>query len=306
MGRRRRGAAIDGWVVLDKPAGLGSTEAVNRVRRAFGAARAGHAGTLDPDATGVLAIALGEATKCIPVLADAAKGYRFCARWGAETDSDDASGRVIERSPLRPDGAAIRAALDAFRGDILQVPPRVSAVRVAGRRAYDLAREGEVPDLAARPLHVARLELVAQPDADHAILEMTCGKGGYVRAIARDLGRALGCLGHVAWLRREWSGPFRAEDAVTMATLLDAAGKGAPDWLLLPPEAALAGLPRIALTAPAATRLRQGQPLALAGDADRDGETIAWASHAGRIVALGRHEGGVFRPTRVFNLQGDG
>lgn len=299
MARRRRGMPVSGWVVLDKPAGLGSTEAVNRVRRAFDAAKAGHAGTLDPDATGVLAIALGEATKCIPVLADAAKGYRFCVRWGAGTDSDDASGAVIETSPLRPGDAAIRAALAPFRGSIMQVPPRVSAVKVAGRRAYDLARRGEEPALAARPLHVARLELIGRPDEDHALFEMTCGKGGYVRSIARDLGRALGCLGHVLWLRREWSGPFRAQEATTLEAIAAKAAAGEAGELLQPPEAALAGLREIALDDDEAARLRQGRrvrparPLA-------EGEA-AWASHDGRAIALGRGEGGEFRPSRVLN-----
>lgn len=292
MARWRKGAAVHGWVVLDKPAGLGSTEAVNRVRRAFGAARAGHAGTLDPDATGVLAVALGEATKCVPVLADALKGYRFCVRWGSETTSDDASGAVIATSTLRPAEAAIRAALPPFRGDIMQVPPRVSAVKVGGRRAYDLAREGEVPELIARALHVARLDLIECPDADHALLAMTCGKGGYVRGIARDLGRALGCLGHVLWLRREWSGPFHADDASTMAELEAGTAR------LLPVEAALAGLSVIVLNGDEAAALRQGRAIPLA----RPVTGNAWASHDGRIVALGRGEGGVFRPTRVFNL----
>jgi len=197
MARGKKGRAVSGWLIVDKPAGVNSTAVVNKVKWAFGAQKAGHAGTLDPDATGVLAVALGEATKTIPYITDALKCYRFRVSFGAATDTDDASGAVIARSDLRPTDAQIEAALAAFRGDISQVPPQYSAVKVDGERAYDLAREGEAMDLAARPLWVERLELLGRPDADHVDLEMVCGKGGYVRSIARDLGRALGCLGHV-------------------------------------------------------------------------------------------------------------
>ncbi|MFN3294840.1 MAG: tRNA pseudouridine(55) synthase TruB, partial [Gemmobacter sp.] len=196
MGRAKKGQPVSGWLVVDKPAGVTSTAVVGKVRWALDAQKAGHAGTLDPDATGVLAVALGEATKTVPYVTDALKCYRFVVRFGAATATDDASGAVLETRDARPDDAQIVAALDGFRGDIRQVPPQYSAVKVDGARAYDLARDGEAMDLAARPLHVARLDLVARPDADHAELEMVCGKGGYVRAIARDLGQVLGCLGH--------------------------------------------------------------------------------------------------------------
>ena len=214
MARTRKGRAISGWLVVDKPAGVTSTTVVNKVKWAFSAQKAGHAGTLDPAATGVLAIALGEATKTVSLITDALKCYRFVVTLGAATTTDDAEGTVIATSDQRPTDADILAALPAFRGDIDQIPPQFSAVKVDGARAYDLAREGEEMDLAARPLWVDRLDLIGRPDADHVELEMVCGKGGYVRSIARDLGRSLGCLGHVQWLRREWSGPFTAAEGI--------------------------------------------------------------------------------------------
>ena len=198
---RKKGRDINGWLIVDKPAGVGSTAVVAKVRWALDAKKAGHAGTLDPDATGVLAVALGEATKTVPLLTEALKAYDFTVTWGAETSTDDAAGEVLRRSDARPVAEAIEAALPAFRGEILQVPPAVSAVKVDGARAYDLAREGEEFTLAARPLWVEELTLT-EARGDQADLHLVCGKGGYVRSIARDLGRALGCLGHVAHLRR--------------------------------------------------------------------------------------------------------
>jgi tRNA pseudouridine55 synthase len=222
MARRRTGRDISGWLVVDKPAGITSTAVVNKVKWALQAQKAGHAGTLDPAATGVLAVALGEATKTVPYITDAQKCYRFRVRFGAATTTDDAEGTVIATSDLRPTDAEIAAALPAFRGEIAQVPPQFSAVKIDGERAYDLAREGEVMDIAARPLWVESLEMTGRPDADHADFEMVCGKGGYVRAIARDLGAALGCCGHVAWLRRTWSGPFDAGEAADAPERLSA------------------------------------------------------------------------------------
>jgi tRNA pseudouridine55 synthase len=299
MGRSRKGNPVHGWVVIDKPAGMGSTEVVSLVRRAFNAQKAGHAGTLDPDATGVLAVALGEATKTVPLIAEALKCYRFRVTFGAATSSDDASGSVIATSPLRPMRAEILAALPAFRGQISQIPPQVSAVKVDGARAYDLAREGVQMDLAARPLWVERLDLLGLPDPDHADLEMVCGKGGYVRSIARDLGRALGCLGHVAWLRREWSGPFRAEDAVTPDALRALAEAGRLDQALRPLERALVALPELQATPEGAVRLRNGNPGQVLGHLPF-GEP-AWASYQGRAVAVGTYQGGELHPNRVFN-----
>jgi tRNA pseudouridine55 synthase len=292
----RKGRAVSGWLVVDKPAGVGSTQVVGRVRHALGAAKAGHAGTLDPDATGVLAVALGEATKTIPYVTDALKAYTFRIRWGAETDSDDAAGAVVAASPLRPAPAAVAAALLAFRGQIMQVPPRVSAVKVDGARAYDLAREGVSVDLAPRPLWVERLDLRATGE-DWADLHMVCGKGGYVRAVARDLGRALGCLGHVAWLNRDWSGPFRQAEAVPLAEI-DAAARETLEARLLPLEVALQGLPELPATEAGAARLRHGNPGQVTGHLPYGSE--AWASHQGRAVAVGRYMGGELHPARVF------
>ena len=293
MGRRKRGRDVHGWLVVDKPAGVGSTPLVGAARRRLDARKAGHAGTLDPDATGVLAIAFGEATKTVPFVTDGWKDYRFRVAWGAETDTDDAAGAVLRRADARPSAEAVAAALPAFRGDILQVPPAVSAVKVDGARAYDLAREGVAVELAARPLHVARLALVAA-DADGAELEMTCGKGGYVRAVARDLGRALGCLGHAAWLRRTRTGPFDLSAAVDGAAL-DAANLEAA---LLPLERGLDGLRELPCDAAAATRLANGNP----GDVLAGAEygQVAWASHEGLAVAVGTYRAGQLHPTRVF------
>lgn len=243
MGRKRKGRAISGWLVVDKPAGITSTSVVNKVRWALQAQKAGHAGTLDPAATGVLAIALGEATKTVPYITDALKCYRFMVRLGQATTTDDAEGAIINTNDQRPDDAAIEAALDAFRGEIEQVPPQFSAVKVDGERAYDIARAGDEMELAARPLWVERLDIVARPDADHVELEMVCGKGGYVRSIARDLGAALGCLGHVAWLRRTWSGPFDAKDGLTMDQIEAMAHTPDLGTYLRPLEEGLADLP---------------------------------------------------------------
>lgn len=289
---------VSGWLVVDKPAGIGSTAVVNKVKWAFGAQKAGHAGTLDPDATGVLAVALGEATKTVPYITDALKCYRFMVRFGAATSTDDAAGEVLAQSDLRPSEDAIEAALAAFRGDILQVPPQVSAVKIDGARAYDLVRTGEVVEIAARELWVERLAVLGRPDADHVELEMVCGKGGYVRSIARDLGAALGCLGHVLWLRRAWSGPFSVSDAVTMETVEALAGTDALDALLKPLELALLGLPELPATAEGAVRLRNGNP----GEVTRGvgfGEE-AWASWQGRAIAVGQYRGGALHPARVF------
>lgn len=300
MGRKRKGNPVSGWLVIDKPAGITSTAVVGKVRWALDAQKAGHAGTLDPDATGVLAIALGEATKTVPHATDALKCYRFAVRWGAATGTDDASGAVLATSALRPTADAITAALPAFRGRIRQVPPQVSAVKVDGERAYDLARAGEVMDLADRELWVERLDLIDTPDPDTAILEMVCGKGGYVRSIARDLGAALGCLGHVLWLRRTWAGPFRAEQGLTLEDIERLART--PDLVahVLPLESALAGLPQVRATAEGAARLRNGNPGQILDSIDWG--TEAWASHHGAPVAIGRVQGGELHPTRVFNL----
>lgn len=298
---RRKGRAVNGWLVVDKPAGITSTSVVNKVRWAFGAAKAGHAGTLDPAATGVLAVALGEATKTVPYITDALKCYRFTVRLGAATNTDDAEGEIIATSDTRPTDDQIRAALPAFVGEVMQVPPQFSAVKVDGMRAYALARDGEEMELAARPLWVESLDFIARPDADHVELEMVCGKGGYVRSIARDLGQALGCLGHVLMLRRTWSGPFDAEDGLSLERIEELAQTPELDAHLLPLEVGLADLPELKATAEGAVRLRNGNPgMVIASGIDYGEE--AWASHEGRPLAVGLYKAGELHPSRVFNL----
>lgn len=300
MGRSRKGRDISGWLVVDKPAGLTSNAVVNKVRWAFGAKKAGHAGTLDPEATGVLAVALGEATKTVPYVTDALKAYRFTVRLGQATNTDDAEGEVTATSEARPSDDEIRAALPQFTGDILQVPPQFSAVKIDGERAYKRARDGEEMEIAARPLYVESLEMVSRPDADHVALEMVCGKGGYVRAIARDLGEALGCLGHVTRLRRIWSGPFDAEDGIGMDIIEALAKTPELDEHLLPLELGLADLPELQCTPEGAARLRNGNPgMVLTSEAEYGDE--AWASLDGRAVAVGIYKAGELHPSRVFN-----
>ncbi|PZX15820.1 tRNA pseudouridine synthase B [Palleronia aestuarii] len=300
MGRRKSGRDVTGWVIIDKPAGIGSTDVVGKVRWAFQAKKAGHAGTLDPDATGLLAVALGEATKTVSLLTDALKAYEFTMRFGASTTTDDASGDVIATSDARPGDAEIRAALPDFTGDIMQVPPDVSAVKVDGQRAYDLAREGVALELEARPLHVESLDLVARPSADEAVLRMVCGKGGYVRAIARDLGAALGSPAHVVSLRRIWSGPFDVEDAVTLEQVEALARTPEIDTLLRPVEAGLVEVPCARVTALAAERLAHGNPAEVTST-DAEYGDIAWAAHEGRALAIGTYRAGHLHPTRVLN-----
>ena len=252
---------VHGWVVLDKPVGMTSTHAVSVVKRLFSAKRAGHAGTLDPLASGALPIALGEATKTVPFVMDGRKLYRFTVRWGEERDTDDAEGRVVARSDQRPSADAIRALLPSFTGCIQQVPPRYSAIKIEGERAYDLARDGEMVELAARPVEIGRLELVNIPDPDHAVLEAECGKGTYVRSLARDLGRILGCFGHVSALRRAAVGPFGEETMILLEQLealchRAAAGEASLADALMPVETALDDIPALAVSRADAARLQ--------------------------------------------------
>lgn len=302
MGRKRKGRDISGWLVVDKPAGVTSTAVVNKVKWAFDANKAGHAGTLDPEATGVLAVALGEATKTVPYITDALKAYRFSVRLGQATNTDDTEGEVIAESDLRPTDDAIKEALNGFVGDIQQVPPKFSAVKIDGERAYKLARADEDFEIAARPLWVEELLLIDRPDADHAILEMTCGKGGYVRAIARDLGAALGCHGHVAWLRRVWSGPFDAEeDGITLARIDELARTPELDSFLRPVEDGLTDLPEVKATDQGAVRLRNGNPGMVIAHGVEFGQEC-WASYDGKPLAVGMLQGAELHPSRVFNL----
>ncbi|NNJ69613.1 MAG: tRNA pseudouridine(55) synthase TruB [Boseongicola sp.] len=301
MARRKKGRDISGWVVVDKPAGLSSTNVVGKVRWAFNANKAGHAGTLDPEATGILAVALGEATKTVPFVTDAQKAYEFTVKFGAATNTDDAEGEVIATSDARPSDAEIEAALPSFVGDIMQVPPQFSAVKIDGQRAYAMARAGEEVDIAARPLFVERLEMVARPDADHATFEMECGKGGYVRSIARDLGAALGCYGHVLGLRRVWSGPFELEDAVSLERINEMARTPELDEVLLPLEVGLSDLPECRVSAEGAASLANGNPGAVISSDAAFGE-MAWASYRGQPVAVGIYRSGELAPSRVFRL----
>lgn len=299
MGRRKKGRNISGWLVIDKPAGLTSTAVVNKVRWALDANKAGHAGTLDPEATGVLAIALGEATKTVPYITDALKAYQFTIKLGQATNTDDAEGEVIASSDSRPSDEDINAALPTFVGDILQVPPQFSAVKIDGERAYKRARDGEEMELAARDLYVEDLKLTGRPDADHATLEMVCGKGGYVRSIARDLGAALGCYAHVTNLRRIWSGPFDAEDGITLDLVNELAKTTELDQYLRPLEQGLVDLPELRCTPEGAAKLRNGNPgMVLTSNAEYGDE--AWASLDGQAVAVGIYKAGELHPNRVF------
>jgi tRNA pseudouridine55 synthase len=308
MGRRRKGRAVSGWIVLDKPDGLGSTQAVSRVRRAFDAQKAGHAGTLDPLATGILPIALGEATKTVPFLMDADKAYRFTVAWGAETATFDREGSVTATSDVRPTPDAVAAALQTFVGEIQQVPPAYSAIKVDGERAYDLAREGIEVDLAPRAVVIHEARLIASPDKAHSEIEIVCGKGVYVRALARDLAAVLGAHAHVSALRRTRVGPFSEPRAVALDIVQELCDRGAGSEVLLPVETALDDIPALAVTAEDAFRLSQGRPIVLL---PRQVETLkarlaasrtVLAMHGGAAAAICEMRAGQLRPVRVFNL----
>lgn len=311
--RRKRGRPIHGWIILDKPAGITSTQALARVRGLIGAEKAGHGGTLDPLATGVLPIALGEATKLIGFVLDGAKTYRFRVRWGEARTTDDQDGTVIATSPVRPTEDEIIHALPAFVGEIQQVPPQFSAIKVEGERAYDLARQGEVLDLAPRLIRVDSFELIGLPEPDQADFEVACGKGTYMRSLARDLALRLGTVGHVTALRRVQVGPFGIREAISLDAL--EASAHTPDGVsaLRPIETVLADIPALALTDVEAHRIRHGQPVSLLQRQDRerlqaavrqaeqnDGALLARAGD--RPVALVRIEGAEIRPVRVLNL----
>ena len=303
---RRKGTPVHGWLVLDKPQQITSTHALNKVKRLFDADKAGHAGTLDPLATGVLPIAFGEATKTIPHVMDSVKGYRFLVRWGIETDTDDAEGDPVRESPDRPTREAIEALLPQFRGTVMQTPPRYSAIKIAGERAYDLARDGEQFDIAPRPVEISRLDIVAAPTADTCLFAAECGKGTYVRAIARDLGRLLGCFGHVAELRRTRVGPLTGEDAISLESLIElsnsADGRDALMKVLRPVETALDGIPALAVNGADAASLKRGKSIILRGRDAPIHNGLIYATSRGMLVALGEVERGELRPTRVFNL----
>jgi len=313
MARRRRGRPVNGWLNLDKPAGLTSTEALGKVKRLVQPQKAGHGGTLDPLATGVLPIALGEATKTVGHAMESDKDYRFVLTWGVETDTLDAEGAVVATSAVRPGPDEIEAALGGFLGEQLQVPPAYSAIKVGGERAYDLARDGETVEIAARPVWIERLELVDAPSADRTAFLMTCGKGTYVRALARDLARALGAHAHVSSLIRTRVGVFSLDDAVTLDQLAALSERSDTDSVLLPVDAPLDDIPAVDLTAEEAHRMRCGQPVSLLrrSDAQRllgldldltGGEIIVLTRDAGKPVALARLEAGQLQPVRVLNV----
>ncbi|MBS0267935.1 tRNA pseudouridine(55) synthase TruB [Hyphomicrobium sp. 2TAF46] len=305
MARRKKGNAVHGWLVLDKPINMTSTQAVAAVRRAFNAQKAGHSGTLDPLATGILPIALGEGTKTVSFAVDGEKAYRFTVRWGAETETDDTEGGITKTSDNRPARADIEALLPRFHGEIMQTPPAYSAIKIAGERAYDLARNGETVVIEPRPVFIDSLTLVDMPDEATSVFEARCGKGTYVRALARDMGRILGCYGHVIALRRTQVGPFDESRAVPLEALLAAAESGDPDQVakyLLPVESALADLPELLVSQSDAATLARGQTVLIRG---RDAPVLsgpAYATSKGRLVALGELAKGALHPTRVFNL----
>ena len=307
--RKREKRDVHGWVILDKPVGMTSTHAVSIIKRLFTARRAGHAGTLDPLASGILPLALGEATKTVPFVMDGRKRYRFTVRWGEERDTDDAEGRVVATSDQRPVEDAINACLPAFTGTIAQVPPKFSAIKIEGERAYDLAREGQDVALEARPVQIHGLALVELPDPDHAVFEAETGKGTYVRALARDIGRVLGCLGHVSALRRNQVGPFDENDMISLAELEGlcqkaAAGEGSLADALLPVETALDDIPALAVSRADAARLQRGQAVLLRG---RDAPIFRGTVHvttSGELIALAEVDRGEIIPKRVFNLAG--
>ena len=293
--------AISGWVVLNKPYDMTSTQAVGKVRWLFSAAKAGHAGTLDPLATGILPIALGEATKAVPQVQDGTKVYRFAIGWGRATTTDDAEGEVIAISDIRPERAALEAILPRFTGTILQKPPAFSAIKVDGERAYDLARAGEKVDLAERAIEIDAIALVEHGE-DESVLEVTCGKGTYVRALARDIAQTLGSVGHVTRLHRAAVGPFTDQDAVTLEGLEAAQAGPERDALLAPVSAGFAGLPEIRLDAGQARAIGHGNSVLLTGAGAPLALEECWASFKGQVLATGSVEFGQFKPRRVFNL----
>ncbi|WP_225770386.1 tRNA pseudouridine(55) synthase TruB [Inquilinus sp. Marseille-Q2685] len=318
MARRKRGRPVHGWVVVDKPVGVTSTQVVGRIRRIFDAEKAGHAGTLDPLASGILPIALGEATKTVPYAMDGEKTYRFTVRWGEARDTDDAEGRITATSDVRPEPGAIAAVVPRFVGEIRQVPPAFSAIKVDGERSYDLARAGEAVQLAPRLIRIDDLSLAEIPDRDHATFDVQSGKGAYMRGLARDIALALGTVGHIVALRRTRVGPFGLDDAVRLEHI-DALAKqpgaeqSALDGILLPVETPLDDIPAVALTEAEAQRMRHGQSVALLRRSDRERiaaldldpdnpDAIVLAICGDAPVALARIDGGEIRPVRILNL----
>jgi tRNA pseudouridine55 synthase len=316
---KKKGRPVSGWVILDKPVGMGSTEAVSKVKWLFQAEKAGHAGTLDPLASGMLPIALGEATKTVPYVQDGAKVYRFTVAWGEERSTDDLEGPVTKSCGKRPSEAEVQAVLPQYRGIIMQTPPQFSAIKIAGERAYDLAREGAAVEIPPREVEIGRLDII-EHRAESTVFEIECGKGTYVRSLARDIGRELGCFGHIAELRRTEVDPFTVEDFVTVAELETARfGENAPqagadpsqaigakpdfsaiDDLLIDTVAALECLPQVPINDDAAVRLRLGNSIVVRGRDAPVEAPDACATSRGKLVAIGSIEQGMFKPRRVF------
>ena len=308
MARKRRGDPVHGWLIVDKPAGITSSAVVGKVRRIFNAAKAGHGGTLDPMATGILPIAFGEATKTVSYVMDGIKSYRFTVRWGESRTTDDAEGDVSGTSDVRPDEAQIRAALGSFIGDIEQVPPIYSAIKVDGQRSYDLARRDQAVELKPRTIHVEKFDLLERPDADHATFDVVSGKGTYVRGLARDLAQKLGTLGHISALRRLSVGPFDEKSAISLDKLETLGHSAPPVDSLLAVETVLDDIPALALTQLEARSMQQGQSIAVLPVANRsslgkvDPDAVYRAMADGKLVALTKIVGGAVRPIRVFNI----
>ncbi len=306
MARRKKGLPVNGWCIFDKPYGMTSTKAVAVVRAIFNAQKAGHAGTLDPLASGLLPIALGEATKTVPFAMDGAKEYEVTIRWGQETNTDDAEGEIVKQSDNRPSVGELQSLLPNYTGLISQVPPQFSAIKLAGERAYDLARAGKTVEIAARDVQIDGLEIVSTPDRDHTMFKVTCGKGTYIRALARDMGRDLGCFGHVVALRRTFVKPFSSRDMILLEKLEDLSHKGADRTglmaCLLPIDAVLDDIPAVLIDQSQAFSLRQGRAIILRGrDAPVNEDTVL-AKYRGKPVALASVEKGMLKPKRVFNL----
>ncbi|WP_295733010.1 tRNA pseudouridine(55) synthase TruB [uncultured Bartonella sp.] len=315
--RKKKGRPVSGWVILDKPEGMGSTEAVSKIKWLFQAEKAGHAGTLDPLASGMLPIALGEATKTVPYVVDGTKVYRFTVSWGEEHNTDDMEGVVTKTSDKRPSKEEILAILPNYTGTILQTPPQFSAIKIDGNRAYDLARDGEKIEIPAREVEIDSLELIEMMPEGQSIFEVECGKGTYVRALARDMGRELGCYGYIANLRRIEVSPFVEDDFVSLEDLEAAAPErgeadengiypsrdfSALDELLIETGAALEFLPQYPLSDEQAYRVRMGNPVLLRGrDAPVDEDEVC-ATHKGKLLAIGMIEKGQFKPKRVFTI----
>ena len=301
MVSKRKVNNINGWIIIDKPAGITSTGVVSKIKRAFNAKKVGHAGTLDPDATGVLPIALGEATKTIPHIMDEIKSYHFCIKFGEATDTDDATGEIINISNNRPKDDKISALLPKYTGFIEQTPPNYSAIKVKGVRAYDLARSGKNLNLKARSLFVKELKFLKRVDDDHALLQLTCGKGGYVRSIARDLGKDLKCFAHVKWLKRIWSGPFELENSISLNKLDEVRELPSLKRLLQPLEVGLQNLPFVTCSTKDVGHIANGRSI-IVRPTEIEANKICWIECNGRALALGTVKDSQFYPSRVLNI----